>query len=68
MMQYSVYTRHCASMRIMETHIRRLKSFIPEEGLVSVLKVTEKQYYNIENFYGKILKLNDDGPKQLEFF
>ena len=68
MMQYSVYTRHCASMRIVETHLRRLKSFIPDEGLVSVLKVTEKQYSDINNFYGKVLKINNENPKQLEMF
>ncbi len=68
MMQYSVYVRHCASMRTMETHLRRLKTFIPDEGLVSVLKVTDKQYSDIENFYGKVLKLNNENPKQLEIF
>jgi CRISPR-associated protein Cas2 len=68
MMQYSVYVRHCASMRIMETHIRRLKTLIPEEGLVSVLKVTDKQYSEITNFYGKVLKIRNENPKQLEIF
>lgn len=53
MMQYSVYIRHCASYESQSVHIKRVKSFIPETGMVSVLSVTDKQYGNIKNFWGK---------------
>jgi CRISPR-associated protein Cas2 len=50
MMQFSVYIRHCPSRENMEVHIKRVKSFIPEEGKVSILHVTGKQYGDIINF------------------
>jgi CRISPR-associated protein Cas2 len=68
MMQYSVYIRHCPSRENMEVHIKRVKSFIPEEGKVSILHVTGKQYGDIINFNGKVLKKVNDAPQQLELF
>jgi len=68
MMQFSVYIRHCPSRENMEVHIKRVKSFIPEEGKVSILHVTGKQYGDIINFNGKVLKKVTDAPQQLELF
>ncbi len=76
MMQYSVYIRHCASRESLEVHIKRVKSFIPESGKVSILSVTDKQYGDIYNFWGKpksmsaskISKKEISGPIQLELF
>lgn len=76
MMQYSVYIRHCGSYESMEVHIKRVKSFIPTLGMVSVLSVTDKQYSCIYNFRGaeksvknknKVNKILTE-PVQLEFF
>lgn len=68
MMQFSVYTRHCGSKESMEVHIRRVKSLVPSEGKISILKVTDKQYSDIVNFSSKekatVLKI----PQQLELF
>ncbi len=69
MMQYSVYIRHCASYESQSVHIKRVKSFIPETGMVSVLSVTDKQYGNIKNFWGKDKRKKvHTEPLQLEFF
>ena len=68
MMQYSVYTRHCASNESATVHIKRVKSFIPEKGQVSILKVTDKQYGDIINYWGIKEKPRPDLPKQLELF
>jgi CRISPR-associated protein Cas2 len=68
MMQFSVYIRHCPSRENMEVHIKRVKSLIPEEGKVSILHVTGKQYGNIINFNGKVLKKVEDTHQQLELF
>ena len=38
----------------MNVHIKRVRSFIPPSGLVSILSVTDKQYGDIQNFWGKI--------------
>lgn len=42
MMQYSVYTRHCASWQSAQVHIKRVKSKIPELGHVNILQITDK--------------------------
>ncbi len=68
MMQFSVYNRHCASKESAEVHMNRVKGFVPETGQVSILIVTDKQYGNITNFWGKKRKPLPDGPKQLEMF
>ena len=53
MMQFSVYIRHCASRESLDVHIKRVKTFLPETGKVSILGVTDKQYGDIHNFWGK---------------
>tara|TARA_B100001245_G_scaffold211864_1_gene176787 strand:- start:2317 stop:2664 length:348 start_codon:yes stop_codon:yes gene_type:complete len=68
MMQYSVYTRHCASWQSAQVHIKRVKSIIPGEGQVSILQITDKQYGDIMNFWGKKTKPLAPQPKQLEMF
>lgn len=68
MMQYSVYTRHCASKESAEVHIKRVNSFLPELGQVSILSITDKQYGNIVNFWGKKEVVKSPQPKQLELF
>lgn len=68
MMQYSIYTRHCASLESAEVHIKRVKMIIPEEGQVSILKITDKQYGQIINYWGKKAKPVGPTPKQLELF
>ena len=68
MWQYSVYIRHCASKESMEVHIRRLKALVPPEGKISVVQITDKQYGNIINIWGKIEKIHKPVPRQLELF
>ena len=68
MMQFSVYNRHCASKESAEVHIKRVKSYVPEKGQVSILTVTDKQYGNISNYWGKRSSPMPEGPKQLEMF
>ena len=54
MMQYSVYVRHCVSKENMEVHIRRVRKSMPPSGMTSILSVTDKQYGEILNFWGKV--------------
>ncbi len=68
MMQFSVYIRHCASFESQKVHIKRIKSFIPESGMVSILSVTDKQYGDILNYLGKTTKKVQSEPQQLEIF
>lgn len=68
MFQFSIYVRHCASMENAAVHIKRVKSFPPEFGNVGILCITDKQFGNIEIFYGhKPVEPNAPG-QQLELF
>jgi CRISPR-associated protein Cas2 len=68
MMQYSVYIRHCPSKENMEVHIARVKAAIPSAGLTSILSITDKQFSEIKNFWGKVERAKLSAPQQLEFF
>jgi len=68
MMQYSVYTRHCASWQHGQVHMRRVKKLIPQEGHVSILQVTDKQFGLIVNMLGRSRKNMEGNPGQLSIF
>ena len=68
MMQYSVYIRHCASDESANVHIKRIKSMLPPWGEVSILKITDKQFERMLNFYGRKPKEFEPAPSQLELF
>jgi len=68
MMQYSVYTRHCATRENLEVHIQRVKSMLPGKGMVSIIATTDKQFGDIKHFWGKKRKKQPPEPKQLEMF
>lgn len=68
MFQFSIYVRHCASRENMEVHIKRVKSFLPEFGKVGILTITDKQFGDIEIFYGKKPKKPNAPGQQLELF
>lgn len=68
MKQYSVYVRHAPSKENAEVHIRRVRLNVPEEGHICILMVTDKQYGNIVNIWGKIEKSSESTPQQLELF
>jgi len=68
MMQFSVYTRHCASKESLEVHVKRVQKFLPEYGQVSLLKITDKQYGDMINFWGKKQIVQKNQPVQLELF
>ncbi len=68
MFQYSVYIRHCASGENAEVHRKRVKGFLPDEGSVTILTVTDKQFGSMLTFYGKKAKVVPPAPVQLELF
>ena len=68
MMQYSVYTRHCASRESAEVHARRIKRALPDAGKVSIAQITDKQYGNIINYWGVKAEPPVNQPQQLEMF
>ena len=68
MMQYSVYNRHCASLQSAQVHVKRVKSFVPTHGHVTILQVTDKQYADIINYWGSRSTPLAKAPQQLELF
>lgn len=68
MMQFSIYIRHCASSESADVHSKRVKSNVPDKGQVSILQVTDKQYGNIQNFWGAKAEKLLSTPQQLEIF
>lgn len=68
MMQYSVYVRYCNSDAIVQTHITRLKKYVPPKGSVRLLTITEKQFQKMEILIGEISKNEKKTAEQLSFF
>ena len=68
MFQFSIYIRHCASMENAEVHKKRVKSFLPDLGKVGIICITDKQFGNIELFYGSRPQLPNAPGQQIEFF
>ncbi len=68
MMQYSVYMRHCASSESADVHEKRINSLLPPLGKVSILRITDKQFGNILNFWGRDEVPKEPQPTQLELF
>lgn len=68
MFQFSIYMRHCPSRENAEVHIRRVKTILPQEGMVGILCITDKQFGMMELFHGKKEEKKIVGPQQLELF
>jgi len=68
MMQYSVYTRHCASIENAEVHVKRMGAHVPAKGEVRFLTITDRQFGRINVFVGKKRQTNAPSPSQLELF
>ncbi len=68
MFQFSIYIRHCPSAENADVHIKRVKSALPEYGQVGILRITDKQFGDIE-IYQSQKKVSALSPvQQLELF
>ncbi len=68
MFQFSIYLRHCPSKENAEVHIKRVKSWLPNDGSVGILVVTDKQFGQMEIFRGCQIAKKDTPSQQLELF
>lgn len=68
MFQFSIYIRHCASKENADVHKKRIKSFMPELGQIGILSITDKQFGDMEIFFGRKRKSNNSPGQQLELF
>ncbi|HVY91021.1 MAG TPA: CRISPR-associated endonuclease Cas2 [Hyphomonadaceae bacterium] len=68
MMQFSVYSRHCASTENADVHVNRMAGKLPPAGEVRFLTITDKQFGRIRVFWGRNRAPTRQSPAQLEFF
>ncbi len=68
MFQFSIYVRHCASSENAAMHVKRVKALMPEYGKIGILTITDKQFENIQLFYGKKIQPPIAYGHQLELF
>ncbi|TKG95239.1 CRISPR-associated endonuclease Cas2 [Puteibacter caeruleilacunae] len=68
MFQFSIYLRHCPSRENAEVHIKRVKMALPQYGHIGILKVTDKQFGNMELFQAQKEKEKPPVAQQLEMF
>jgi CRISPR-associated protein Cas2 len=68
MLQYSVYVRHCSSEENADVHYNRISSFLPPDGEVRLITLTDKQFARMETYWGKMRKPAPRAPRQLELF
>jgi CRISPR-associated protein Cas2 len=68
MFQFSTYVRHSASSENAEVHKNRIKAMLPEHGKVGILQITDKQFGQIELYFGQKAQELPNIPQQLELF
>ena len=68
MFQFSIYIRHCSSMENANVHKKRVKSILPKFGKIGILCITDKQFGNMDIFYGVRSHKPDAPGAQLELF
>ncbi len=68
MFQFSMYVRHSASSENADVHKRRVKAALPEHGKVGIIQITDKQFGQMEIFFGAKVQELPKVPQQLELF
>lgn len=68
MFQFSIYLRHCPSRENAEVHIKRTKNNLPKQGKVGILCVTDKQFGQMELFFGQQETEIPQPVQQLQLF
>jgi CRISPR-associated protein Cas2 len=68
MFQFSMYVRHSASSENADVHSKRVKKNLPEHGKIGILQITDKQFGQMEIFYGSKPVELPNIPQQLELF
>lgn len=68
MFQFSIYMRHCPSTENADVHIKRVKKALPEFGYVGILRITDKQFGQMEIFSGQKATTLNPPVQQLELF
>ena len=68
MFQFSIYLRHCPSTENADVHIKRVKAMLPEYGKVGIMRITDKQFGDMELFECQHQAPLQQPVQQLELF
>lgn len=68
MFQFSIYMRHCMSAENADVHRNRVRNILPEEGKVGIIRITDKQFSEMEIFDCCKKKSIEKPVQQLELF
>ncbi len=69
MFQFSIYTRHCMSKERSDVHVKRVRRILPPKGHIGILRITDKQFAEMEIYYGRRRETKiTPPPQQLELF
>lgn len=68
MFQFSMYIKHSPSGENADVYRRRVKNLLPEFGKVGILQITDKQFGQIEMFFGQKPMPLPQASQQLELF
>lgn len=69
MLQYSIYSRICNGQDGVAKHMRRLHENLPRvNGAIRALKITEKQFENMDILLGTITPEEELGANKIDFF
>jgi CRISPR-associated protein Cas2 len=68
MFQFSIYLRHCPSAENADVHIERVKRWMPPFGKIGILRITDKQFGDMQIFESRHIMERDQPVQQLELF
>ena len=68
MFQFSIYLRFCPSYENTEVHATRTRNWMPPDGYVGIMRITDRQYQLMELYYKGLSHEKETGPQQLELF
>lgn len=68
MLQYSVYARHCTSEEFADGIKAEVRQFLPDNGQVRLVAITDRQFGKMEVFRGKSATRPEEPPPQLMLF
>ena len=68
MFQFSIYVRRCTSIENANAHKRRVRAIKPDVGKIGILTITDKQFGDMELYFGKLFRPPEAEGQQLELF
>ena len=68
MFLFSKYLRHCVSRENADVHIARVKKALPPYGTIGILRITDKQFGDMEIYTNRKAMSTQAPVQQLELF